>query len=422
MADHKKISVYVAAGRDESRVNDRVMKLLSLREHFHAVTLVTPGQKISTREQLRVPRVIGITGILRVLGLNALKKAVDRYLYFPSLDIRFVWAVKRPLLARLRADLDEGLTPVVVLTFPPHALGRLGAAIKQQFPEIRVVLDWQDLWSFDPNYFERSPKLFRPRIYRWERSFIETADLHLATNKRAAEVLVGRYGAPQKNVSYIEHHYHPDDLLPDDSQIPKPETNISEERPIRLAFMGTLDKPPRVPGRNLLEVIEQVNKTKRHLELHVYGNLPAMSATEFQLAEDRGIVFHGLVSHAEATQALLNYDVLVLLLADMPNSRIVLSIKLPHYLLADKPILAIVPKDSAIADVIDATGAGKIIDSSEQAVEPWQEVLAKLFVDEKRMSELDSKRLADAVEAYHWDEIAPRWMDAITGDNSWSEE
>ena len=422
MADHKNTSVYVAAGREESRVNDRVMKLFSLRDSFHAITLVTPGKKISTPERLSVPPVIGVTGILRVLGLNSLKKAIDRYLYFPSLDIRFVWAVKRPLFARLRADLDAGRTAVVILTFPPHALGTLAAAVKKSFPDVRVVLDWQDLWSFDPNYFERSPELFRPKIYRWEQEFIESADLHLATNKRAAEILKTRYGAPPEKVSYIEHHYHPDDLVRNDSQAGQSDSPGSKEGPVRLAFMGTLDKPPRVPGRKLLEVIEQVNEIERRVEFHVYGTMPSLSPAEFQRAEDSGIVFHGLVSHEEATQALLDYDVLVLLLADMPNSRIVLSIKLPHYLLADKPILAIVPKDSAIADVIDATGAGKVVDTAERSVGSWQDELVELLVDGAAMSTLDSNRLQSAIDSYHWNKIAPRWMDAITGENTWSEE
>ena len=417
MADYKNTSVYIAAGRDESRVNDRVMKLLSMRDRFHAFTLVTPGKKISTAEQLRVPPVIGFTGILRILKLNTLKKAIDRYLYFPSLSIRFVWAVKRPLLARLREDRKAGRTSVVILTFPPHALGRLGMAIKKSFPQVRVILDWQDLWSFDPNYFERSPKLLRNRILLWEREFIEVADLHLVTNKRAAEILVSRYAAPREKVSYIEHHYHPDDLQSEISDV-----SCSKAGPVRLAFMGTLDKPPRVPGRELLEVIDRVNQFKRHVELHVYGTIPSLSPSEIQYMEDSGIFFHGLVSHEEATQAMLEYDVLMLLLADMPNSRIVLSIKLPHYLLADKPVLAIVPKDSAIADVIDATGAGLVVDSSANADEEWQERLAELLVDSQRMSRLGSERIPDAVEAYHWDKIAPRWMEAITGDNTWSKE
>jgi len=405
-------SVYLVAGREESRINDRVKKLLTLRDRFHAVTLVTPGLGVSDAARLRVPPVIGLTGILRLLGLNQLKNAIDRYLYFPSLDIRFVRALRKPLFARLNADLEARRESVVVLTFPPHALGRLGVEIKRQFPAVRVVLDWQDLWSFDPNYAERSPDLYKKRIHRWEQEFIESADLHLATNERAAAVLIGQYKAPAERVSYIEHHYHPDDLIAGDSEMPVTDSNA----PLRLAFMGTLDKPPRVPGRELLSVVSQVNALERHVELHVYGGLPAMTDEERRQASDRGIIFHGLVSHEEATRALLNYDVLVLLLADMPNSRVVLSIKLPHYLLAHKPILAVVPGDSAIADVVEQTGAGSVIDSSSCGNATWQSVLSELLNDKQRLLSLDADRSQLAIDSYHWDNIAPRWMAAITGE------
>ena len=417
MAESQNISVYAVAGREESRVNDRVIKLLSLRDQFHAVTLVTPGSKTSNAERLRVPPVVGVTGILRVLGLKSLKAAIDRYLYFPSLDIRFVWALRRPLLARLRDDLSAGRKVVVVLTFPSHALGRLAIYIKKQLPNVRVVLDWQDLWSYDPNYFERSPRLYRARIHRWEQQFIASADLHLTTNKRAAEVLINRYQAPAESVDYIEHHFHPDDLGLTGDRVAA-DSDAVKTGPVRLAFMGTLDKPPRVPGQELLQVLRRVNATDRQVEFHVYGNPPTMTSIQRQEAADHGIVFHGLVSHEEATRALLDYEVLVVLLADMPNSRVVLSIKLPHYLLANRPVLAIVPQDSAIADVIAATGAGRVISSSPSEHSDWQTVVANLLADQQQLRRLDADRSQAAVDAYHWDNIAPRWVAAITGEPS----
>ena len=414
MAEPNNTNVYVVAGREESRVNDRVIKILSLRGYFRSVTLVTPGSKISDEERLRVPPVVGLTGILRVLGLNGLKAKIDRYLYFPSLDIRFVWALRKPLLARLKTDLEAGREVCLVLTFPPHALGRLACEVKERLPQVRVVLDWQDLWSFDPNYAGRIPGFFQQRMQRWEREYIAAADLHLATNKRAAEVLVEHYGASPEQVGHIEHHFHPLDLIAGEGTVPV----ATHQAPVRLAFMGTLDKPPRVPGRELLEVLGRVNKTKRHVELHVYGHIPVMTAGEREQAVDQGIVFHGLVSHEEATRAMLSYDVLVLLLADMPNSRVVLSIKLPHYLLVDKPILAVVPGDSAIADVIAATGAGYVIDSSKDARATWQSELAAVLADEQRLRSLDVNRSQAAVDTFHWDKIEPRWQAAIAGEQS----
>lgn len=411
MIDPQNASVYIVAGREESRVNDRVTKLLSLRDRFHAVTLVTPGSRTSDKARLKVPPTIGITGLLRVLRLSKLKESMDRYLYFPSLDIRFVWAIKHPLSKRLDADINAGLVPIVVLTFPPHALGLIALRIKKKHPSVRVILDWQDLWSFDPNYAERSPNLYKKRIRRWEENFIATADFHLTTNERAAMVLVNQYNAPADRVGYIEHHFHPNDLISEGRE----PVSTTQYGPIKLAFMGTLDKPPRVPGLELLDVVREVNSRRRLVELHVYGSIPDMTKEERQLATDSGIVFHGLVTHEKATRALVNYDVLVILLADMPNSRVVLSIKLPHYLLAEKPILAITPGDSAIADVIESTGAGLVIDTSSSATKSWHSKLSEILSDKNRLTNLDCNRSQSAIDTYHWENIAPRWVDVLTG-------
>ena len=93
-----------------------------------------------------------------------------------------------------------------------------------------------------------------------------------------------------------------------------------------------------------------------------------------RLARD-GTLLHGRTSHSEGIALLSQYDFLLLLLADLPNSRAVMSIKLPHYLLVGRPIIAVVPEQSAVADVVRETGTGVVIAAESDWADQLQSVL-----------------------------------------------
>jgi len=418
-------AVYVVAGRPVERVNDRVNKLLSLRDLFSSITLVTPGPVVDSPEHLCVPPRVNPTGILRLLGAVRVKAIVDKYLHFPSNDRLFVRAIEGVLFARIAKDLDLGRQATVLLTFPPHALGMLAERIKRRFPSARVVLDWQDLWSFDANYLNRSPKVFRGRVDRMEQAFYQAGDLHLTTNRRAADIIAERYAVPRAKIGYVEHHYHPADLagIALSPLRTGPEVGQSLPRPLRLGFLGTLDKPPRVPGRELIAAVCSINlhghapsmsvgqQSQNLVELHVYGDIPNYSEAQRAELSTQGVEFYGRVTHEEGTRAMANYDALVVLLADLPNSAVVMSIKLPHYLQLERPIIAIVPQHSAIADVIDETKAGVVVNSGGD----WSDQLAQLLANGSFIADVERRRQQQAVERYHWDNLKPRWVSYLLG-------
>jgi len=51
----------------------------------------------------------------------------------------------------------------------------------------------------------------------------------------------------------------------------------------------------------------------------------------------------------------------MLALSDSPNCNVILHSKLPHYLSLERPILALVPENSAVAEIVTETGTGYVI-------------------------------------------------------------
>ena len=117
----------------------------------------------------------------------------------------------------------------------------------------------------------------------------------------------------------------------------------------------------------------------------------------------------GPVPHRQAAAALSRYDYVLVLLSDLPNSKVVMSIKLPQYFLTGKPILALVPGASAIADIIRKTGTGHVIPTDGD----WQAELAR-FLSARQHAPVE--RNETEIAAFAWDRLENQWIAAITGD------
>ncbi len=397
--------VYVITGH--AGLNDRVKKVVDLQVANSRIVLIAPNVGGVACETLAIEPYGNPTGILRVAGLPRVKRAVDRFLFFPSTRVLYVKPLLRILKGRIARDIEQGSNVALLICVPPHDMCLVGLTLKRDFPRLFWMIDWQDLWSYDENYYERTPRLYRPRLLRLEKQILAECDLNITTNSYAKAVLEENFDVASDKVVAIPHHFSSDDL--DQRAVAsKARTPSAESSAIRVGFLGTLFKPPRVPGDLMHDAIREFNASGLRAELHVHGNYPK-HATDDALARmrDDGLFFHGPSSHEESLQKLLPYDYLLLLLADLPNSRAVMSIKLPHYMLIGIPIIAVVPDRSAVADALRQTGTGYVVPINGD----WRRHLRRIF-DGK--DEHQPRRNAQAIEAYSWDNLSSDWKTLFT--------
>jgi hypothetical protein len=227
--------------------------------------------------------------------------------------------------------------------------------------------------------------------------------VNVTTNEHAKRVLEEQYRAPR--VVAIPHHFKRDEFTGVQSR-GVPRTQVANG-PITIGFFGTLFKPPRVPGERFVDSIRRVRASGTQVELHVHGGIPPhLEGARERLARD-GTVLHGRTSHTEGISLLTQYDFLLLLLADLANSQAVMSIKLPHYLLVGRPIIAVVPEHSAVADVVRETGTGVVIAAGSDWTEPLRDVL------ESRCAGVWPVRNEAAIERFAWENVSREWLAAI---------
>ncbi|MDL1965019.1 MAG: hypothetical protein LWW98_11995, partial [Deltaproteobacteria bacterium] len=321
----------------------------------------------------------------------------------------YVKAVQKKLKKNILNDLKKGKKVSLLTCLPPHDLALIGLFIKRQFPETHWIVDWQDLWSYDENYFQRVPQLYRERLLSLEKEVLDNCDMNVTTNLSAKEVLEKRYDAPSWSVVSINHHFYREDLLESAVEV----DHFSEDkknRVVRIGFLGTLFKPPRVPGAKVLRAIDYAIDSGINVELHVYGGASEDAKKSFKRLRNEGVCMHGRTNHIESLRRIAQCEFLLLVLADLPNCRAVMSIKLPHYLLLERPILAIVPEKSAVADVIRETGSGYVIPSGCDWGDGLKKVL-KDYLNGKKLPERNNK----AIEAYSWENISKQWMGIFSG-------
>jgi glycosyltransferase involved in cell wall biosynthesis len=387
--------------------NYRMRLIYGLKEHYPELFLVSTGHKGGSDQGITISGIYhNPLGILNKIGLGKVETVLDKYIYFPSPRRRYVKAAQKKLAKIILSDIAQGCRICVINSLPHHDLGLIGLYLKKRFPSIKWIVDWRDLWSYDDNYFKSVAPIYRNKLIRLEREIFDNCDLNVTTNDFAKEVLITRYKVPSENIVTIEHAFSRKDI---ENQFYSPaDSKYQSGDTINVGFLGNLSKPPRVSGVKILNVIKSVNKSGIDVVLNVYGDkIPEIRKIVNKSFSDVAVL-HGRLPHKESLKKIACSDFLLLALEDLPNSHIVNLAKLPHYLMLGKPILAMVPEKSFVANVIRETNTGFVIPPGENAAEQMVSILRRY-----KETGIYLKVNKDVIEKYNWERISQKWIDTI---------
>ncbi|MEE9344439.1 MAG: hypothetical protein V3U88_02410 [Methylococcales bacterium] len=408
--------VYVVFGSRNQEFHPRVHKLLCLRPHFEKMVLVARGSHRIDQENLVLNPYPNPTGVFRLLGLNKLKSTIDKYLFFPSTNLLYVKRVEKIITCKIKKDLDQGMEVCLLTSVPPHDLCLLGLSLKNKFPSIKWIVDWRDLWSYDENYLLRVPRLYRGRLLRLEKRVFTHSDLNIVTNKYAKTVLESHFKVPPSRAVFINHHYctktlgspsEQYDSLPS-SPLSAMHAKIDANQLIKIGFLGQLFKPPRVPGLKLVKIINDLRKSGVNVELHIFGKVVDKVKQSLSTDSIHSVVFHENLTELQRVQKVAQCDYLLVLLEDLENSKAVMCLKLPQYLLMNKPIIGIVPNQSATADIINETATGYIIPVDGD----WAKTLLRILTKPENMYKRFTPN-RENIEIFNWENISKQWLEVL---------
>lgn len=397
--------VYIVTGQKTEAVGPRARRLARLSEEYEKVVLVTVGKAHSDDNHIAIAPFPNPAGIFRVLGLIRLKRLVERIIYFPSKNILFVWAARFVLIREMERTLSMGKSVSVLTTVPPHDVALLGLFLKKKFPAIRWIVDWRDLWTYDAYYASRIPWLYRRYQKRLEKEIVDSCDLNITTNPNAKNILENLYGVARSKVHAIPHAFCRDEI---GIAHPPRIDHFGKGDVLRIAFLGDLNKPPKVPGEQVISAFRYLNDAGVSAELHVIGAVDDSFRCLLDTDSITWLRFYGQREHREALQMLRAFDFLLAVQADLPNSKVMLHAKLPDYLLVDRPILAIVPTGSAVSEVIEKTKSGVVIPADQHWGTGLQNALRDFGYGAEKLVRNDQE-----VEHYSWQCLKKQWVNAI---------
>ncbi len=290
-------------------------------------------------------------------------------------DLRVFWnpAACRAALTELRSRPYD----LVITTGPPHSSHLIGLKLSRK-TNIRWYADFRDPWS-EIHYLQLNPpgKLAMMLQRHLEKKVLASADLNLVVSDAIADAL------PLGPKLVILNGYEPKDFAGLNHQ-PQPRFTIK--------YIGQI-----TAGQDIGIFIELLTGLKRDFSLEMIGtNLDQEDESRLrELCQER-LQIKEFLPHSEAIKEMVDSDLLLLIVNKLEKNQGILTTKLFEYLASRSPILCFAPPDSAAAQIIKASAAGRCFDYHQVAeARAWIQELAS---GERRKGNISAYSVASQID------------------------
>lgn len=260
-------------------------------------------------------------------------------------DARVLWV--KPSVKYLSKYIQENNIDTVITTGPPHSLHLIGLQLKEKL-NVKWIADFRDPWTTIG--YHKALKLTEASAKKhkdMEKKVMTTADFLLVTSpttKKEFEAITN------KPIHVITNGY-------DVENVGRP----AMDEKFTLAHIGSFlsERNPRVLWKALRELTKENAEFRKHFELKVIGatSQEVLDAIEeFKL--NTFVNNLGYVSHQEAVEQQRKSQVLLLIEIDSEDTKSIIPGKLFEYMVSERPILAIGPKDADFSVILQQTNTG----------------------------------------------------------------
>lgn len=270
-------------------------------------------------------------------------------------DARKFWI--KPSIKFLVKYLKQHPVDAIVSTGPPHSMHMIAHGVKKR-TGLPWLADFRDPWTNIDFYHELMLSSWADRKHhKQEMSVLKKADeVVVISNSMKTDFLK----LLKRDYSVITNGYDQDDIAGVDVKI--------DER-FSVAHIGTMVKTrnPLLLWEVLSEEVLKDTDFANDLEIKLVGSVD-YSVTESIEAAGLGNYVNKIsyVPHNEVVKIQQQSQVLLLLINDTPNAKVILPGKFFEYMAARRPILCIGPRDGDAAEVILETNAGYVSEKDDK--------------------------------------------------------
>ncbi|MDP2723108.1 MAG: glycosyltransferase family 4 protein [Bacteroidales bacterium] len=271
-------------------------------------------------------------------------------------DARKFWI--KPSIQFLDTYLQNNPVDVIISTGPPHSTHMIAASLKRKL-NIPWLADFRDPWTNIDYYHElRLSKWADRKHHRLEKQVLKEAD----------DVIVISPGMQREFETIVPRAYT---VIPngyDDEDAKQSGVTSQSKNKFSITHVGSLTKTrnPENLWQALRELVSEDAGFSKCLEIHNVGKIDFLaveSLEKFQLK--KYLRKTDYLPHDQVIVEQQKASVLLLLVNDTPNAKLILTGKIFEYLSSQRPIICIAPEDGDAASVINSTNSGKVFGFQE---------------------------------------------------------
>lgn len=270
-------------------------------------------------------------------------------------DARMFWI--KPSVRFLAKYLKDNPVNIVITTGPPHSMHLVGLGLKQRLG-VKWVADFRDPWT-NIDFFNDLPLTAsaKKKHGKLERMVVQQADAVVvisAQMKREFEVF------REHGIEVITNGYDEEDFV---------NKEVELDNLFSITHIGSI--PPNRNCKAFWKAIKSLTDGNKEfaskLKINLIGSVDSSVVADVDL---NGLTEYceaqGYIEHSQSVKIMMSSQVLLLLVNQSPNAEGILTGKVYEYLAANRPILAIGPKDGDLDALLTKTNAGVLADFTSE--------------------------------------------------------
>ena len=268
-------------------------------------------------------------------------------------DARKFWI--KPSVKFLEEYLKEHHIDVVISSGPPHSMHLIALKLKKQLG-IKWIADFRDPWT-EIDYFHQLPltKKAIEKHHLLEKEVLKNADAVLVVGNSMKD----KYVKFNKNTLVVTNGY--------DTEFSDVKTELDAKFTLTHIGLMNSDRNPKILWEVLAEIISENKSFAIDFELKLIGNVAdsvIADISKFDLKKNVTLINY--VAHNKVVEFQKKAQVLLLLVNNVASANQIITGKIFEYLMAKRPILAIAPKNGDLAEIINETASGFVVDFEER--------------------------------------------------------
>ena len=263
---------------------------------------------------------------------------------------------------------------------------------------MKWIADFRDPWT-EIDYFHQLPlskKAIKKHHYL-ERKVLTLADTVLVVGN----TMKTKYLKFSENIETITNGF--------DGEISSGKVTLDSKFTITHIGLMNADRNPKMLWEVLSEIISENKEFTKDFELRLVGSIDTAvlgKIKKYKLTTNVNVIKY--LPHNKVIDFQRKSQVLLLVVNNVPSAKGILTGKIFEYLMVKRPVLAIAPKNGDLAEIIERTKSGVVIDFNDSELLK-KSILEFYSVFKEKKLQINS---IDIMQ-YHRKELAKKVSDII---------